>query len=90
MFANLRMSRTHRGQSVGGPSAAPPARAKRERQARVVASGLDRIDGLAGDVQLVGQGALAPAVSLAQRLEVVQQRFWPTTDAPTQPSIPAA
>lgn len=71
-------------------SSEQPGDPEGQRQAGVIAACLEGVDGLAGHLELVGQGALAPTVVLAQRLEVVPQRFRPTTPAPAaQPSIPA-
>lgn len=45
-----------------------------EGQARVIAAGLDRIDGLAGHVQPVGQVGLAPPSYGAPLAQTVSQR----------------
>jgi len=61
---------------------------KASGKAGVVAAGLECVDGLPGDLELVGQGALAPAVALSQRLEFVVHRLGvaPSSQAPADRS----
>src|SRR3546814_13872898 len=51
--------------------------AERQRQARVVLSGFDRVDGLARNVQALGQLALRPAEAFAQLADAtVHGGYW--------------
>lgn len=63
--------------------------AEGERQAGVVATGLQGVDRLPGDLQPVGERALAPAVSLTQHLQLVLHRLRASSPATSQPSMPA-
>lgn len=63
--------------------------AEGEGQTGVVASGLEGVDRLPGDVELVGEGSLAPLVELAERLQLVFHRLGARWLATSQPSMPA-
>jgi hypothetical protein len=60
-----------------------------EREAGVVAAGLQGVDRLPGDAQAVGHRGLRPAAGLPQLPEVVPHRREATAPPTAQPSMPA-